>query len=310
MSRTSDVVGSFHNGTPEACTSLIRRKIQERCGNTQELMSTIRRLKTGNTGHVTPNEFRLTLLKFGIVVPPHQLEQIFNLFDSDRSGTIDFDEFAMWIMNSEFRPISIIHGGGGRAGGLPHSEDPTAPLRSKLKNCFNDFPKEFSSLRNQIDFQEFLSHCHNKHIPLTDPEIRQIFRLLDPSNSGLIDANQLRQFAFQKQLQQQHPPVSPPPVSTPPTTTIPSPKPIPTRAPSQPIFLPSASSSSPSGSPGQRNASPLNPYKVTSAPSPFSPSPFPDLLPPLLHDLRQSQPKCPRRHETELRETRHCLPIC
>jgi hypothetical protein len=33
----------------------------------------------------TPNEFRLTLLKYGIIIPPHQLEQIFNLFDSDRS---------------------------------------------------------------------------------------------------------------------------------------------------------------------------------------------------------------------------------
>jgi hypothetical protein len=105
MTRTSDVIGSFRNESADACTTLIRRKIQERCNTTQDLMSAIRRLKTGNTGYVTPNEFRLTLLKFGIIIPAHQLEQIFNLFDSDRSGTIDFDEFAMWIMNSEFRSV-------------------------------------------------------------------------------------------------------------------------------------------------------------------------------------------------------------
>ncbi|RYY79271.1 hypothetical protein EON63_17290, partial [archaeon] len=32
------------------------------------------------------------------------VDRIFNVFDSDRSGTMDFDEFATWIMNSEFRP--------------------------------------------------------------------------------------------------------------------------------------------------------------------------------------------------------------
>jgi Ca2+-binding EF-hand superfamily protein len=30
------------------------------------------------------------------------VDQIFHVFDTDKSGTMDFDEFAMWIMNSEF----------------------------------------------------------------------------------------------------------------------------------------------------------------------------------------------------------------
>jgi Ca2+-binding EF-hand superfamily protein len=261
MSRTSDVVGSFHTSTPEACTALIRRKIQERCGNTQELMSAIRRLKTGNTGHVTPNEFRLTLLKFGIVVPQHQLEHVFNLFDSDRSGTIDFDEFAMWIMNSEFRPISTMQGGlapGGR------HDDPTVALRSRLRICFNEFPKEFSLLSSQIDFLELLSHCHNRSIPLTDTEIRQIFQLLDPSNSGLIDAKKLRNFAFHSPQRQQSissPLLAPTPASC--ATTKTPPKQNPAQSSSRATLLPS---SSPLGSPAQRNSHPLNPYKVSPDP--------------------------------------------
>lgn len=198
MTRTSDVVGSFHSTTPEACTTLIRRKIQERCGSTQDLMTAIRRMKTGNTGHVTPNEFRLTLLKFGIIVPQHQLEQIFNIFDSDRSGTIDFDEFAMWIMNSEFHPVSINH----QAVPKANKEE---LLRSRLKVCYQNYPNEFASLKPSIDFLYLLSFCHKKNIPLTDAEIRQVFTTLDPSNTGLIDSDKLRRFALHEGSNRQLP---------------------------------------------------------------------------------------------------------
>jgi hypothetical protein len=53
---------------------------------------------------VTPSEFRYTLLKFNVVLDQEYVNRIFKVFDSDNSGTIDFDEFAMWIMNSEFQP--------------------------------------------------------------------------------------------------------------------------------------------------------------------------------------------------------------
>jgi Ca2+-binding EF-hand superfamily protein len=188
------VIGSFRNESADACTTLIRRKIQERCNTTQDLMSAIRRLKTGNTGYVTPNEFRLTLLKFGIIIPVHQLEQIFNLFDSDRSGTIDFDEFAMWIMNSEFRPVAKVQS---KQSELSHKD----LLCQKLRSC----SAEFSSLpvlvstKKEFDFLEFLSFCQSKQIPLTDNEIRAVFHLLDnPKNTGLIATATFRSFVFEQ----------------------------------------------------------------------------------------------------------------
>jgi Ca2+-binding EF-hand superfamily protein len=207
MSRTSDVVGSFHNVTPEACTTLIRRKIQERCNTTQDLMSAIRRLKTGSTGHVTPNEFKLTLLKFGIMIPPHQLEQIFNLFDSDRSGTIDFDEFAMWIMNSEFHPVP-------KMSKKQIEKSPKEVLRQKLRN----YVTEFATLllvptKKDLDFLELLTFCHQKELTsLSDNEIRALFHLLDPKNTGLISTAKLSAFIMEDTSSSssfsQHPPPS------------------------------------------------------------------------------------------------------
>src|SRR5690349_5580851 len=104
MTRTSDIIGSHLRKDMESYLTLIRRKIQEKCSTTQELITQIRKTKVGEGSFVTPNEFRFTLIKFGLIFPQSLVDRIFAVFDSDRSGTMDFDEFAMWIMNSEFRP--------------------------------------------------------------------------------------------------------------------------------------------------------------------------------------------------------------
>ncbi|RYY83156.1 hypothetical protein EON63_11880 [archaeon] len=69
MSRTSDIFGSHMRTDLESYLTLIRRKIQEKCATTAELISQIRRFKIGESAHVTPNEFRYTLIKFGIILP-------------------------------------------------------------------------------------------------------------------------------------------------------------------------------------------------------------------------------------------------
>ena len=104
MSRTSDIHGQFTKTDIDSYLALIRRKVQEKCNTVQDLMMCIRMNKTNNSNHVTPNEFRYTLIKFGITLPQPLVDNVFRIFDSDRSGTMDFDEFAMWIMNSEFAP--------------------------------------------------------------------------------------------------------------------------------------------------------------------------------------------------------------
>lgn len=187
MSRTSDVLGSFHNMTAEANTNLIRRKIQERCGNTQELMAAIRRLKTGDTGHVTPTEFRLTMIKFGISIPQSLCDTIFSLFDSDRSGTIDFDEFAMWIMNSEFRPVK-------KTEKKSTDETPEEQLRKRLKLCLDQYPEVFATMKKRISFLDLSADIVRKDMPMTEKDARHLFKILDPNNTGLIDSIMLKRY--------------------------------------------------------------------------------------------------------------------
>ena len=89
MSRTSDVLGSHIQSDLESYLTLIRRKIQEKCATTQDLIYHIRRNKVTDKFHVTPGEFRYTLIKFGVILPQPLVDRVFNVFDSDRSGTMD-----------------------------------------------------------------------------------------------------------------------------------------------------------------------------------------------------------------------------
>ena len=56
----------------------------------------IGRLRTGKAGNVTPLEFRFTMNKLGIFLPKELSDLVFADFDSDRSGSISFDEFSAW----------------------------------------------------------------------------------------------------------------------------------------------------------------------------------------------------------------------
>lgn len=188
MSRTSDIHGSHMKTDLESYLTLIRRKIQEKCATTVELMTTIRRFKIGESGHVTPNEFRFTLIKFGIILPQPLVDRVFNVFDSDRSGTMDFDEFAMWIMNSEFRPAM-------KNKKIDESETPEYQLRKKLQRCINEYPRVFQAMKKQVSFLEFVSDINRTGMPLTEKEARTIFQTLDPKDSGYIDSAMFTTYA-------------------------------------------------------------------------------------------------------------------
>ena len=190
MSRTSDVLGSHMRTDLESYLTLIRRKIQEKCSTTAELITQIRRFKVGESGHVTPNEFRFTLIKFGIILPQPLVDRIFNVFDSDRSGTMDFDEFAMWIMNSEFRPIIKKKGKGD-----DKIDTPRTVLRKKFLNCVKDYSRVFKAMKKQISFLEFVSDVNRTGMPLSEKEARTVFQILDPNDSGFIESELLTVWA-------------------------------------------------------------------------------------------------------------------
>jgi Ca2+-binding EF-hand superfamily protein len=194
MTRTSDVVGSHMKTDLESYLTLIRRKIQEKCATTMELITQIRRNKIGESGHVTPNEFRFTLIKFGIILPQPLVDRIFNVFDSDRSGTMDFDEFAMWIMNSEFRPAF-------KTKKKEEIDSPRTFLRKKFQACVTTHSKVFANMKKQVSFLEFVSDINRKGMDLTEREARTVFQTLDPRDTGFVETAVLLRWAESGRLE-------------------------------------------------------------------------------------------------------------
>lgn len=186
MSRTSDIFGSYMKTDMESYLSLIRRKIQEKCSTTQDLIYQIRRTKVGESAHVTPNEFRFTLIKFGIILPQPLVDKVFNIFDSDRSGTMDFDEFAMWIMNSEFRPVE-------KSKVKIDIETPEEILRKKILQHMQKNPNSFS-FKKQVSYFEFVSDINRLNLGIADRDARNVFVAMDPYETGFISADQIKTF--------------------------------------------------------------------------------------------------------------------
>ena len=50
---------------------------------------------------MTPIELRFLLLKFGLSFPQSTVDEIFNVLDADRSGTIDVNEFGHFVMTAD-----------------------------------------------------------------------------------------------------------------------------------------------------------------------------------------------------------------
>jgi len=181
--KTSDIVGSHLKTDLDSYLTLIRRKIQEKCATTHELITLIRRSKIGDSKFVTPNEFRFTLIKFGVIIAQSLVDIIFNVFDSDRSGSMDFDEFAMWIMNSEFKPAVST-----TTKKLIAVDSPEELLRKKLGICIKEHEEVFTFMKKKISFLEFVSEINRKNMRLADVEARQIFLKFDPLNTGFVDS--------------------------------------------------------------------------------------------------------------------------
>jgi len=158
---------------------LIRRKVQEKCASTQELIHKIREYKVGESNAVTPVEFRSTLVRFGIVLSQQLIDRLFLIFDSDRSGTIDFDEFAMWVMTSDFQPVR------------PEDEKAVLSrlekLRIRIKECVDIKEHLFTHMKRRCSFLEFIFDINNKGIGLSEKEARDVFKYLDHNNAGFID---------------------------------------------------------------------------------------------------------------------------
>ena len=70
--------------------------------STQDLIGLVRRVRMNDGKWVTPTELHKIFIKLGIYMSKEDSDRIFEHFDSDRSGSIDPEEFATWVMCSDF----------------------------------------------------------------------------------------------------------------------------------------------------------------------------------------------------------------
>ena len=193
MASTSDVIGSHVRTDLDSCLELVRRKVQSKASTTQELITHIRRNRSGETGFVTPNEFRFVLIKLGVILPPGMADQVFNTFDTDRSGSINFDEFATWVMNSEFKPIQR---GGKHINELTYEDT----LRNKFNNWYKKHPDLAAMLGSKMVFSAFKDVVNKKFLRFTEPDLKEIFRIIDTQHTGFIDGSDVLNWATKSNL--------------------------------------------------------------------------------------------------------------
>ena len=160
--KSSDVVGACHKTDIDSYLKLIVRKITEKCNTNQELMNFIRKIKTSEHSYVTPNEFRITLIKFGVNLTQEVVDKVFNVFDDDRSGTMDFDEFANWIMNADSRPyVEPVKRGTAK----PLTK--TEIIQQKLLKDIENHPNTFKYERKKTSFMELVSDVNRIKMTMT-----------------------------------------------------------------------------------------------------------------------------------------------
>jgi len=80
---------------------LKNKLLQKSGGKTSEetvLMKSFKYFDLNNSGDVQPDEFAKAIEKIGIIIPSKQdLEALFNIYDKDGSGSLDYHEFASEI---------------------------------------------------------------------------------------------------------------------------------------------------------------------------------------------------------------------
>merc|ERR1712060_280712 len=109
----------------------LKQKLSQKSTGVQSeeavLLKAFKYFDLNNNGTVEPDEFAKAVEKIGIMIPTRQdLDTLYNLYDKDQSGTLDYREFASEIFQREI--------GGTPARGRASGEDLLQKLRDKLKS--------------------------------------------------------------------------------------------------------------------------------------------------------------------------------
>jgi len=152
------------------------------------LLKAFKYFDLNNNGTVEPDEFAKAVEKIGIMIPTRQdLDTLYNLYDKDQSGTLDYREFASEIFGRDV--------GGTPARGKASADDLLQRLRDKLKSRgargIIGLAKQFRIMDDNhslsLDKFEFSKAMQDYMLGFSEGEIQTLFAHMDYDRSGLIE---------------------------------------------------------------------------------------------------------------------------
>jgi len=119
------------------------------------------------------------------------LDALFNLYDKDRSGALDYKEFSMALFNKDVSGGSPAKGGSGGSG----PEDLVEKLRTKLASRgargIIGLGKQFRIMDDNnsrsLDLYEFTKAVKDYMLGFNDAEIKTLYNYFDVDRSGSVD---------------------------------------------------------------------------------------------------------------------------
>jgi Ca2+-binding EF-hand superfamily protein len=150
-----------------------------------------------NSGCVSLNEWVKAIEKIGVVVEnPQLLEQLFRIYDTDRSGELDYQEFAASIFGAQSasgRRLSPTKGA--LPSELQEAEQVIEKLRQKLAarggRGILGLARQFKIMDDdnsqQLSLPEFSKAMRDFRVELTERETSLLFNYCDRNRSGEID---------------------------------------------------------------------------------------------------------------------------
>lgn len=139
-------------------------------------MKSFKYFDLNNNGTVEPEEFAKAIEKIGIMIPTKQdLDALFNIYDTDKSGALDYKEFSVCLFTKD--PSGGSPSKGGSSGNV---EDLVERLRTKLASRgargIIGLGKQFrimddNNSRN-LDIYEFTKAVKDYMLGFSDSEIK------------------------------------------------------------------------------------------------------------------------------------------
>jgi len=150
----------------------------------RQVMSIFSHFDTDCSGAIDRDEFRAMAATMDLRMSDSEIDNVFTIVDLDKNGTIEFEEFYDWLVNSKKKGTAIKNGLKSLAAyaGFVPQDDP-----EKILEIFNKIDTDKSGA---IDPDEFRALVTDLHLKLDDAEIMALFKSIDLDGNGTLEFNE------------------------------------------------------------------------------------------------------------------------